>query len=127
MSDDFIHKYTREQALEDGVLIDLTEWARGRGYKIPVAITAAAWVEAIKVPAELNGDGQSERGRAHDVLTMLLYAIKQGGRDKSRLLFHVLVQQQAYPHQPQTLQLKAMVGPGDDAEPVMTILLPHED
>ena len=38
-----ISAYTREQALEDGVLIDVTDTARENGFRIPVAITAAVW------------------------------------------------------------------------------------
>ena len=51
--DDFwgapISIYTREQAIEDGVLVDVTEWAGSGpngmlgGFSVPVAMTRALW------------------------------------------------------------------------------------
>ena len=38
-----IYRYTRSQALSDGVLVDITETARQAGFRVPVAMTAAAW------------------------------------------------------------------------------------
>ena len=46
-----IFQYSRAQAIEDGVLIDLTEWAKELGFKVPVACTAAVWNGYI-VPTE---------------------------------------------------------------------------
>lgn len=40
-----ICRYTRTQAIEDGVLVDLTEWAAETGFRIPVACTATVWHE----------------------------------------------------------------------------------
>ena len=34
---DVIHAYTRSQAIEDGVLVDVTAAAREAGFKIPVS------------------------------------------------------------------------------------------
>ncbi|WP_432735717.1 DUF6573 family protein [Maridesulfovibrio sp. FT414] len=34
-----IYSYTRKQALEDGNLIDVTEQAKGTGFKVPVAVS----------------------------------------------------------------------------------------
>src|SRR4051812_27741843 len=36
-----IFAYTRKQAIEDGVLVDVTETAKEAGFKIPVALTRA--------------------------------------------------------------------------------------
>jgi hypothetical protein len=40
---DLIYRYTRADALRDGVLIDVSEVAREAGFKWPVALTAADW------------------------------------------------------------------------------------
>ena len=66
-----IHSYTRAQAIEDGVLVDLTEWARETGFHIPVACTAAVWRQYVTPPKGTRELGQSERGRAHDMLWMV--------------------------------------------------------
>ena len=119
-----IYRYTRAQAIGDGVLVDLTEWARETGFAYPVACTAAVWHEYVVPKEALRGLGQSERGRGHDLLWMLLCAIRRGdGGD--RVLFETIFLQS--PRRRVTARLKAICGPGDEGEPVVTILLPHED
>jgi len=44
-----IHTYTRKQALEDGVLVDVTPRAQGL-FRVPVAITAALMGEIESIP-----------------------------------------------------------------------------
>ena len=39
--------YTRAQAIEDGVLVDLTAWAKETGFRIPVACTSTVWQKYI--------------------------------------------------------------------------------
>ena len=43
----------------------------------------------------------------------------------SRIDFELLVRNDN--RQPEKVTLKALCGPGDQAEPVITIMLPHED
>jgi len=38
-----IDVYTRAQALEDGVLVDVSSWAREYGIIFPVAVNASVW------------------------------------------------------------------------------------
>ena len=71
-----IHRCTREQAIEDGVHVDLTEWAKETGFTIPVACTSAVWHQYIVRPEGTKNIGRSERGRGHDVLRLLHCAIK---------------------------------------------------
>jgi type I site-specific restriction endonuclease len=73
-----IHIYTRAQALEDGVLVDVSETAREAGFKIPVAVTRAVWDQYIAWTDEdtNNQTIQDEAGRLWDVLWMLMCAIK---------------------------------------------------
>jgi hypothetical protein len=119
-----IFQYTRAQAIEDGVLIDLTDWAKETGFKIPVACTAAVW-NGYVVPTDRTRElGQSERGRAHDLLWMLFNAIRKGGSGDS-LLFQVMFLQT--PHRHVIVKLKSVCGPGDHGEPALTIMLPGED
>lgn len=123
-----IFSYTRAQAIDDGVLVDLTEWARETGFKIPVACTAAVWNGCVVPPKGTRELGQSERGRAHDVLWLLYLAIrgrKSNAQTEDRLRFEVIFVQA--PNNPETTQLTAICGPGDRGEPVLTILLPDED
>ncbi|MCX6698305.1 MAG: hypothetical protein NTV68_00020, partial [Methanomicrobiales archaeon] len=50
-----IFRYTRAQAIEDGVLIDVTVTAKEIGIKYPVALTTAVYDEYVVVPKALKG------------------------------------------------------------------------
>ena len=121
-----IFSYTRAQAIEDGVLVDLTEWAAETGFKIPVACTSTVWHQYIVPPDGTKELGQSERGRAHDLLWMLFCAIRASGNTNGgHLLFKVIFLQA--PRRNKTVELKAVCGPGDNHEPVLTVMLRTED
>lgn len=119
---DVIHEYTRAQAIEDGFLIDVSETAKEAGISFPTTVTAAVWAECVTVPEK--APWQDEMGRLWDVLTMLRYAIVHS-RATQEVAFSVAVQNDA--RQPRRVQLKALCGPGDQSEPVITIMLPEED
>ncbi len=116
---EIISMYSREEAIADGVLVDVSATSKEAGFKVPVAVTAAVW--AILDP--LRDDvalGQSAVGRLWDVLMVL----RANARDDDTVLFDVLVLE-AGKHR--SARLKAVIGPGDSAEPVITIMLPNED
>ena len=71
-----ISSYTREQAIEDGYLIDITnhELTKEAGFKVPLAITRDLW-HKIEVPKDLEGM-QDLKGRLWDVLFMAKLAFK---------------------------------------------------
>ena len=118
-----ISSYSRAQALEDGALVDVTETAREAGFKWPVALTRAAWSRYVEVPEGVRG--QDEAGRLWDVLYMCKTAIRCARQSGTELLFQLLVRNDN--RAPKKVTLKLMTGPGDDAEPVMTIMLTEED
>ena len=49
-NEDIVHRYTRADALADGVLVDVSAVAREAGIKFPVALTRAAWERCVMVP-----------------------------------------------------------------------------
>lgn len=83
-----IFRYTRAQAIEDGVLVDLTDWVRETGFVVPVACTAAVWNCCVVPHEDTCALGQSERGRAHDLLWVLFCAVRAGS-GSDRVLFKV--------------------------------------
>jgi hypothetical protein len=119
-----ISRYTRAQALEDGTLVDVSETAREAGIKYPVALTRAVWNEYVALTPAAKRAGNDERGRLWDVLWMLRFGIRQN-RDRSAFLYELHVVTDSV--HPERVQLRAVCGPGDDAEPVITVLLPEED
>jgi hypothetical protein len=66
--DQIISRYTRAQAVEDGVLVDVTEQARETGLLLPTVITDHVHHVLEDIPKESLG--QDYRGRLHDVLWM---------------------------------------------------------
>lgn len=111
------YTYTREQAIEDGVLVDCTEWASaskgiiggilGNGHDVPTVMTQALF-SAITPGKRSSGD---LRGRAHDVLWMGGLAIRKHGRtiaagESAMAMFSVIVGNK-------TLRLRIDAVPGE--------------
>lgn len=117
-----IHTYTRQQAIADGELIDSTPLAREAGYCFPVAISRSIWNTVVRPSDRVRKErGQSEKGRMWDILWMLKLAIPKTRENIVR--FSVLIDDDPS----WTCHLKAICGPGDSDEPVVTILFPDED
>lgn len=121
--EDIIHSYTRHQAIEDGVLVDVTETAREAGIKYPTALTARVWAELVDPNQRQIAWGQDQRGRLWD----LLYMFAHSARNTSGplLQYQVLVVMDRV--EAEEITLKSVCGPGDEAEPVITIMFPDED
>jgi hypothetical protein len=120
---DLIHIYTRAQAIEDGVLVDVTKTAQEAGIKYPVAITRAVWCQYVEVPRGV--EGQDEAGRLWDVLSMLAFAIRRSSEPGANLHYQLHVK--TGKGRPKLVTLKAVCGPGDDASPCITVMTPDED
>ncbi len=121
--EDIIHRYTRKQALADGVLIDVTTTAKAAGIKYPTALTSAVWSQFVRVPDGVVG--QDEAGRLWDILVLLHHTIRSSPTAADTVHFYLHVR-----NDNQTVKrhlLKAICGPGDEGEPVITVLLPEED
>jgi len=119
---EIIYSYTRQQAIEDGVLIDVSNTAVEVGIKHPVAVTAALWIRYIEPDAKLKPFGQSIEGRLWDVLWM--FRVNAFICKDTVLYFDVyfLMEKKL-----ELVRLKAVCGPGDTLAPVVTIMLPGED
>src|SRR5262245_31632100 len=104
---DLIHRYTRADAIRDGVLIDVSATAAEVGFRWPVALTAAAWAKCVAVPHGVAC--QDEVGRLWDVLALLRFAVsKQGGTE---VRFGVHVRNDNRDRMPPLVRLKALCGP----------------
>ena len=120
-----IYIYTRAQAIEDGVLIDITADAQTHGFKVHTVITDNLYHQYVEVPTGLDGSyGQSSAGRLHDLLTLALFAA-QSSKGTDRVYFKVSFLMG--PGRSETVDIIAHIGPGDNTEPVLTIMLPEDD
>ena len=81
MEDNIISRYTRKQAIKDGVLVDIsnTEEAKNAGFKISVCITAHLW-KKINHPAL---DHNLWRGRLGYVCCLAEFTFKMKLQDIS--------------------------------------------
>jgi hypothetical protein len=120
-----ISVYTRAQAIEDGVLVDVSEMGRESGIVAPVALTRTVWDGYVVPDAESKALGQDENGRLWDILWMMRCAIKREAGVSSEMLFEVLFMFRG--KRPVKKTLKAACGPGDEGEMVITIMKPEED
>jgi hypothetical protein len=123
-----ISVYTRRQAIEDGVLVDLmqpetVDLVREAGFKFPVAMTAGAFAATVAEIEKPLPEGQDIQGRLWDVLWMLACAIKSAG-STDRVKFRVSVWNG---RRRDKVKLWSLCGPGDDGAPVVTIMLEGED
>ena len=125
-----ISTYTRAQAIEHGVLVDVGPTAQEAGFKWPVALTVGAWADCVAWTEDDSRQQvyQDESGRLWDVLYMACYAIRSSKDSGDQLLFQLYrVPRDGCSTEAALITLKLIVGPGDSGEPVITILLPNED
>lgn len=122
-----IHSYSRAEAIEDGVLIDLsyaesdTAPVCRQHYKFPIACTAAVFgimQKAVENPRYC----QDYAGILHDMLFMSRAMSRK--LDDSTVIFRCIVQGAG---RSKYHDFKLMVHGGDQGEPVITISLPRED
>lgn len=105
------------QAIDDGVLIDVTTQAKQLGFRVHTVVTDHLYNEYVVPPSGLEGEGQSVEGRLHD----LLFSIFGCGTDtwdwRPRPEFDVMfLMAQGRWDQP----VVAVIGPGDQGEPVVS-------
>ena len=120
-----VFEYSRAQAIADGVLVDVTDVARGVGFKVHTVVTATLYHGYVVPPAGLDGSfGQSAAGRLHDVLTLALFAARASkGTDRVYFKVDFLMA----PGKTETVDIIAHIGPGDTPAPVLTIMMPEDD
>lgn len=101
----------------------MTESARQEGFRLPVAMTAAAYHEGVTRAREAglvnvdHGEGLYLAG----LLDCLFFEVGRAPKDADRVTFKI--ERQGL----QAVDLYAVCGPGDRGEPVVTVMLVGED
>jgi hypothetical protein len=123
-----VFRITRRQLMEEGTLLDISTTAREAGIIFPVAITAGLWAA--------YGDAESPDasvGFVWDLCWMLRCAVRGAipcrkfKNELSETRFFQLIVKLRATGDSKLAEVKAVCGPGDEMEPVITILLPEED
>jgi hypothetical protein len=106
------------------MLIDVSAVAGEAGIRYPVALTRAVWERCVTIPTGVKC--QDKAGRLWDVLWLLACAVRRsdGGPE---VRFGVHVRNDNRERTPPLVRLKAVCGPGDQGEPVITVMLTDED
>ena len=121
-----IYAYSRAQALEDGVLVDVSLTAREAGFRYHTVITADLHADLTPNRRE-HSFGQSYEGRLWDVLFVASLAARRTIWDNQTAFS---VSQAVCPGERgrlrrRNLHLWIVIGPGDHGEPVITIGFPE--
>ena len=128
--DKIIYSYTRKDAIDDGVLVDVTETASEAGIILPTALTDTVWencVEWDKADADRKQIHQDMDGRLWDVLYMAYHAIRNNPTQSVLRYKLYRVPRCGVGRKAREITLKIMCGPGDQGEPVLTIMMTEED
>ncbi len=122
-----ISTYSRRQAIDDGILVDLRQVDAGSveeaGFKFPIACTAEVFSSCIELTDAAERAGNDIRGRLWDILWMLKMAVRTA-KATDRISFKVSVVRDRV--RPTPTELVAVCGPGDDLEPVITLMFPGQ-
>lgn len=112
-----IYSYTRANAIADGVLVDLSQVMTVKDHwKFPFACTDTVFG---LIERAIEEHGNDLEGILHAISLMAKAEIRNGSR-ADVIHFKVFIGLTLH-------DLKLHIGPGDTAEPVMTLMLPHED
>ena len=135
MTDDvfgeLIFAYSRQQALADGVLIDVSAIASEAGFQWPIAVTRQLWDEVITPsPEGREQAGQTEEGRLWDTLWVLrsIFAkkLRPEKADGYSMLYKVLCVM-GHQNKIRAITVKCVLGGDDNGNPCLTLMLPDED
>jgi len=124
-----VHVVTRAQLIEEGELLDVSAIGSEAGFRIPVAMSRAAWSDCVAWAEtdSMRQTYQDEAGRLWDVLWMAYMAARRN-RGSGAVRFQLYrIPRGGVAHVPAPVTLKMLCGPGDQGEPVITILEVTED
>lgn len=124
-----IDAYTRADAIADGALVAVDErTAREAGFRFPVALTRAAWLDCVAWTDEDSErqTPQDESGRLWDVMNMTALAARRNRGERRFMATLYRVPRGGRARAPRLVQLKCVIGPGDSGEPVVTIMQADE-
>lgn len=124
-----VYTYSRQQAIDDGYLIDVTDSFKGLGFKVPIAITLAVWKDSVVWDYAEDSERQTLQTIDYR-MNQLAWAARQCAthhyRDEMALFPLDRVPRDGVSTKPERVMLKIQIGPGDQGEPVVTIMLANE-
>lgn len=149
-NNDYLHTYSRADAIEDGILVDLMQpslvhLVKQAGFRYPIAMTKTAFNRYVELDLLTETHGQDLTGRLWDILCMLSFVIKSNKKESEIFFIFTCLPnkkqetddeydyflevnaEKDFPSAFRLCQLKAVCGAGDNNEPCITVMLPSED
>jgi hypothetical protein len=125
---EIVSRYSRIEAIEYGVLVDMTQepfgsLAREAGIIWPIAMTATAFSAFVEVSNTVGRSSQNVKGRWWDVVWMF----RRTRREISPLEARWKLAVRDPDGRLLRKELKCISGPADDGSPCLTFMLPNED
>ena len=129
ITDEYLSVYTRQQAIEDGIFVDVTEQAKRAGFKIPVAITSNLFSTYLKSYGDDKQKAGEETQKAVDNFLLKVHNLIAVHEEKdSSTLLELLVPF----HNGEQVEVWVAVEPAsmDDLSlkmnPALNIMLPED-
>lgn len=127
---DLIDSYTRADAIEDGVLVDVSAAARAAGLVIPVAVTQSVWFDCIEwdeSDTARTGQWDTQALRLERMLRMAAATARQRRENSSAPRPFQINRIARTGPMGRTATLVLRISGGDEWEPVITITHQNED
>ncbi|WP_054943583.1 DUF6573 family protein [Paenibacillus ihuae] len=121
-NDKLLSQYSRAEAIGDGLLVDITTWTKRGGITYPVALSRSVWLEIIEPDESAKAACESLMGRLGRFVLSLRNEMIKGEGD--RIDFQVTFSVDGHP---KDFSLYAMLHPGDNFEPVITVMEQDEE
>lgn len=125
---DDVFCFSRAKAIQEGELIDVTEAAIKAGFKLPVAVTHAAWSSYIeRLEEDEHRQTIKEReARLKDLLLRLYFECRCNPWQSSFLFRLLIIPKGIYSAKPTQIELKAIIGGDENGDAFITVMLPYE-
>lgn len=117
----------RKQAIEDGLLIDVSDVAWDAGFSRPTFVTASVWNDCVAWAADDDAK-QVRQDQQERLWNLLLMAWVGNPRARASVAYRLLrVPRDGQSKVAQTVLLKIVLSKADDGARLLTILFPDED
>ncbi|WP_395142742.1 DUF6573 family protein [Armatimonas sp.] len=120
---EIIDSYSRAEAIEDGILVDVSQLAQKAGYRCPVTMTRTLWEDVSYLHL---GAGQTQEGWLISLLNAG-YWMARNHPDEPQVHYRMVLPFKERHPKLSLYTIKMVMGSGDFGEAVITLMRPNED
>jgi len=120
-------RFDRNQALEDGLQIDISDHIKSAGLLIPTYVTKQLWHEVIKLDTTTNDLNTEEDKRLKEVVSKLIYYLRTHRQSsKSNMIYFNVEFNREGEKQNHDLVSHIGVIDNDNSDPCITLFMSSE-